>query len=669
MAPYSHDDDATDAVEPSPSVHPLDPLSKHEIIQAVEIVKKDLNTASLRFETIELFEPLKSAVREFDQSNNGAVAVVERKARVNAFTIGPGIGVWKMVVSLTNSSLCTKTFLPQARPMIQLEEFEQIEKVVKEDERVIAACAKRGITDMSLLCVDPWSSGTFGESYEQDRHLSYAFLWVRSKELDNLYAHPVSGLNPVVDIKEMKVVHVDDWEEDVPEKDRTPIPSKECNYDRVFLGEDKKPRTDLNPINVVQPEGVSFSLRGHTLKWHDWSILVGFNGREGITLHNIKYQGRPICYRASLSEMVVPYGSPKAPHYRKNVFDIGEYGLGNMANSLKLGCDCVGAIQYMDGWISDIQGNPQCIENAICIHEEDFGILWKHWDFRTDRTEMRRARRLVVSSISTVGNYEYGSYWYFYLDGTIEFEMKATGIINTVACPPMKPDRYGTEVTPGVFGQIHQHIFCARLDMSVDGDENTVVECNTVAVPMGKDNPYGNAFYVESTPLVTEGGRYRNPDSERFWKVTNPSKTNHVGQPVSYKLEPTHSVKVFTHPNSPSGRRMGWTYNHLWVTPYDEEERYPTGDFVNQHDGSNDLSKWVQKERSIENTDIVAWHVFGLHHPVRPEDFPVQNAINTGFKLMPVGFFDQNPNIIDLPFERNQASKYASEASASACCQ
>lgn len=519
--------------------------------------------------------------------------------------------------------------------------------------------------------------------------MSYTFLWVRSKELDNLYAHPIDGLNAVVDIKANTVIHVDDW-------GGPPIPLPESNYDRVFLDETKV-RTDLKPIHVTQPEGVSFRFKGRTLEWHNWSLLIGFTGREGITLHNIRYSNRPVCYRASLAEMVVPYGSPRPPHYRKNVFDIGEYGLGKLANSLELGkyysmggvslveamscshgtcvsiiffifqgCDCLGSIQYLDGHIIDMEGNVMTIPNAICIHEEDHGVLWKHWDFRTDRTEVRRARRLVVSSISTVGNYEYGSYWYLYLDGTIEYEMKATGIINTVACDPGQPEKYGTEVSPGVVGQIHQHHFCARLDMSVDGDQNTVVECDTVAEPLDAvKNPYGNAYYVQSTPLTTEGGRPRNPTTERYWKFTNPNQTNHVGTPTSYKLEPGDTKQVFVDPNTPSGKRMGWCYNALWVTPYDAEERFPTGEYVNQSDGQSDgLTKYVQQERSIDNTDVVAWHTFGLHHPVRPEDFPVQNCVNVGFKLCPAGFFDKNPNIDDMPLEKNRASVHAGAVTA-----
>lgn len=627
--------------------HPLDPLTKVELKAAIDIVVKDFNNEPrLRFEMIELLEPEKAFVRTFNVDGG---TVGERKARVTVFLIGSGIGVTRMTLSLTDEKVLTRTYLPKERPMIQLDEFVEIETVVKRDERVIEACKKRGITDMDLVCIDPWSSGTFGFDYEVDRHLSYTFMWVRSKDLDNLYAHPVDGLNAVVDIKAMEVIHVDDI-------GGPPIPKIDSNYDRVFSDETKL-RDDLRPINISQPEGVSFHMEGRTLKWHDWSILIGFNAREGITLHNMSFNNRPVCYRASLTEMVVPYGSPRAPHYRKNVFDIGEYGLGKMANSLTLGCDCLGVIQYLDAHISSMHGDIITIENAICIHEEDHGVLWKHWDFRTERTEVRRSRRLVVSSISTVGNYEYGSYWYFYMDGMIEFEMKATGIINTVACEPGQPEKYGTEVSPGVVGQIHQHHFCARLDMSVDGDDNTVLECDTVAEPTGPTNPFGNAYYVESKPLTVEGGRPRDPEKERFWKFINPNKMNHVGTPTAYKLEPGDSRRVFVDPNSPSGRRMGWCYNHLWVTPYHPEERYPTGEYVNQSDGVSDgLTTFVTQNRPIENTDVVAWHVFGLHHPVRPEDFPVQNCVSVGFKLMPAGFFDRNPNIADMPVETNKAS-------------
>jgi primary-amine oxidase len=405
-------------------------------------------------------------------------------------------------------------------------------------------------------------------------------------------------------------------------------------------------------------------LDGHHLTWDRWSLVVGFNAREGITLHQISYAGRPVVNRASLVEMVVPYGSPDNGHYRKNVFDIGEYGIGKLANSLKLGCDCLGQIAYLDAELNTMGGEVVTIENAVCIHEEDNGLLWKHTDFRTEHTETRRGRKLVISFVSTVGNYEYASYWYLKQDGTIEFEMKATGIINTVGCLPGKPSKYGTEVSPGVEGQIHQHAFCARLDMAVDGDRNSVVECNSFVEDAASD-PHGNAFYMRETLLETElaGCRKASQETMRYWKVVNPNKLNHVGRPVAYKLEPAHVLTQFVKPASPSGRRASFMQNQLWVTAYDAEERYPAGEYMNHSTGDGGIADMVKADRPIADADIVLWHVFGIHHVPRPEDFPVQPSIACGFKLMPSGFFETNP-AIDLPPEINSASKLAGAS----CC-
>lgn len=627
------------------STHPLEPLGPTEIAAAAQIVRDRMKAESLRFETIELHEPPKALVRKFP-----AGGPIPREARVHVYKLGQ-IGVWRFIVGLDAGKIVSETHFAEACPMIQAEEFLQIEATVKADPAFQAACAKRGITDTALVCVDPWSAGSFGVPGEEGRHLAHTFCWLKSSPNDNLYAHPIEGLNAVVDIKTMQVIRIDDH-------GVVPVPKADVNYEADFQDGF---RDDLKPIDVVQPEGVSFTMEGRRIKWADWDIVIGFNGREGLTLHDIRLAGRPVMYRASIAEMVVPYGSPKSQHARKNVFDIGEYGLGKLANSLTLGCDCVGVIHYLDAYVSGINGTPDKIANAICIHEEDHGILWKHWDFRTDRTEVRRARRLVISSISTVGNYEYGSYWYFHLDGNIEFEMKATGIINTVGCQPGEGSKFGTEVAPGVVGQIHQHTFCARLDLAVDGDRCTVTEVDTHALPIGPDNPYGNAFYAQETPITVEGGRKRSPETERFWKFCSAEKTNGMGRPTAYKLEPMRSITPFNNPMGPSGARMGFVYNDLWVTPHDPAERFPAGDFVNHSTAGQGLPAYVQQGRSVEGEDIVAWHVFGLHHLPRLEDFPVQPVVRTGFHLMPSGFFDRNPTLNVAP-DTNKAS------TAAACC-
>jgi primary-amine oxidase len=630
-------------------LHPLEPLTPREIALAVEIVRQHAPYGEdTRFETIELLEPEKAVVRAYRPGDP-----ISRAARVNVFS-AKTIGVTRMTVSLDEARVLSEQAYPDMRPMIQLEQFMPIEAIVRQSPEFIAACAKRGITDMSKVCIDPWSAGDFGIPGEEGRHLAHVFAWLRLYENENFYAHPIEGLNAVVDLKTQEVIRVDDY-------GVTPVPQTQSNYERDLVKTERKP---LKPINITQPEGVNFKVQGRRVTWDKWSMVVGFNARESLTFHDVCFDGRPILFRASLVEMVVPYGSPDNGHFRKHVFDIGEYGIGKLANSLKLGCDCLGVIEYLDVHMNTMDGSLMTIEKAICIHEEDTGLLWKHMDFRTERTETRRGRKLVVSTICTVGNYEYALYWYFGLDGQIEFEMKATGIINTVACEPGKPGKYGAEVLPGVVGQIHQHIFCARLDMAIDGDANSVVECNTYAETDGPHNPYGNAFYEEETVFKREGdaARKANAETMRYWKVINPSKTNLVGQPVAYKLEPLHTVTPFVRANSPSGKRAGFVQNHVWVSAFHPEERYAAGEYVNHSNGTGDIADFIKQDRPIENTDIVLWHVFGLHHPVRTEDFPVQPVVLTGFKLMPAGFFNGNP-AIDLPPEVNSESK-----SANACC-
>src|SRR5262249_26502850 len=152
----------------------------------------------------------------------------------------------------------------------------------------------------------------------------------------------------------------------------------------------------------------------------------------------------------------------------------------------------------------DSQGRPLTIGNAICIHEEDYGILWKHLDWRTGYSEVRRSRRLVVSFIATVGNYEYGFYWYFYQDGTIQLGVKLTGIVSNGAVRPGEKPPWGELVAPQVYAPIHQHFFNARLDMMVDGPANSVYEVDTVVDPPGPENPQHNAFRTKPTLLASE---------------------------------------------------------------------------------------------------------------------------------------------------------------------
>lgn len=109
------------------------------------------------------------------------------------------------------------------------------------------------------------------------------------------------------------------------------------------------------------------------------------------------------------------------------------------------------------------RGDVATINNAVCLHEEDYGILWKHTDWRRDEVEVRRSRRSVISFIATVANYEYGFFWYFYQDGTIQYEVKLAGIVNTTVLMPGETSKYGTLIAPQLNAPIHQHLMFALI--------------------------------------------------------------------------------------------------------------------------------------------------------------------------------------------------------------
>jgi primary-amine oxidase len=624
---------------PAPA-HPLEPVTAEEYLAGRRILAAEgLLAGETRFAYYGLEEPAKEDVL--------AAGGQPPDRRLRAFLIDMSTGASAdVVVSLTQGRVASNIALDpltDGRVPILDQDFAVAEETVRADPGWRAAMARRGLTDVAKIRACPLTAGSFGVADEDQRRMVRVLAFVQAQEHDLPWAHPVDGVAAYVDLIERRVFAlVDDFQR--------PVPRESGDYDDPAV---RGPhRTTLRPIEITQPEGPSFTLDGHLLRWEGWSMRIGFDAREGLTLHEISISDggrqRPVIYRASIPEMVVPYGDP-AFRYWQTYFDSGEYLLGKWANSLELGCDCLGEIAYLDAAVTGDSGEPRVIRNAICIHEEDFGILWKHTDIFNGSAQSRRQRRLVVSFFSTVGNYDYGFYWYFYLDGTIECEVKMTGVLFTSAYPG-GDDPYSTEVAPGLGAPAHQHLFSARLDMAVDGLANAVEEVDVSGLPAGPENPYGNALVQRVTRLVREsqGARLADAAMGRTWRVISTERSNRFGRPTAYTLYPEAAPALLADPGSPLAARAAFATRHLWVTRYDPAHRYPAGDFVNQHRGGAGLPAFTAADRDIDGTDIVLWHTFGPTHFPRPEDWPVMPVARCGFSLKPTGFFSRNPTL-DVP--------------------
>jgi len=636
------------AAVPTPvPLHPLSPLTGDEIKAARQIVFDSGRAAvandALRFAYVALCDPPKEVVRAVDSGEPGASARLDRQVRM-VLLQGPEADVVEAVVSVTGGEVVRWEVVEDVRPPLQIEEAYAAQLALAECEEWNAALDRRGVVDRSLVQVDPWPAGTFGLEHEKRRRITKCLAYLRESADDNGYARPLEGLLAIVDMGRGEVLEVLDY-------GTVPIPPTSGSYYPEHNG---PLRTDLKPLSITQPEGPSFEVDGNLVKWQKWSLRVNMDPLEGLVLSTIGYEDggrvRPIVYRASVSEMVVPYGHPSPMHWWKSAFDAGEWGLGRMANSLTLGCDCLGEIHYFDDVFADERGKPHTKSNAICMHEEDYSILWKHVDMVSGRSEVRRSRRLVVSSIATVGNYEYGFYWYFYLDGTMQLEVKLTGIMSTMAVEGDDPGEHARMVAPGLAAPYHQHLFNVRLDIEIDGPDNAVFEVDAVPSPTGDGNPVGSAFGTTTTLLETElrARRSADPSRSRTWRIANRNRHNGLGQPTAYKLLPSATPTLLAGPESSIGRRAAFAAHNLWVTPFSPEERRAAGDYPNQHEGGAGLPAWTARDRDVVDTDIVLWHSFGITHIPRPEDWPVMPVEYTGFSLIPFGFFDRNP-ALDVP--------------------
>tara|TARA_Y100000590_G_scaffold387017_1_gene460226 strand:+ start:408 stop:2375 length:1968 start_codon:yes stop_codon:yes gene_type:complete len=623
--------------------HPLDPLSVEEIDRAVAIVKATAGlTDDLLFETIVLREPLKEDVLNYEPG-----LFVPREAFLVALDPKKG-QVHELIVSLDTNELLESEHIEGVKPAFifgdQETNFLQFESKIKNDPRYVEALNKRGITDPDLVMIDPWPISNFGNKNEEGKRLAIGRAWVRREPTDNGYARPIEGLSVIIDLDKSEIFEIQDF-------GVVPIPPEDGNYAARYQ---ESFREDLKPIEIIQPEGPSFEVTGNHVKWQKWELRVGYTPREGLVIHNVTYEDqgklRPVLYRGALSEMVVPYGDPTNDHYKKQVFDSGEVGIGKCANSLELGCDCLGEIYYFDVSLYDITGKANTQKNVVCMHEEDFGVLWKHTDSRIGETEVRRSRRLVVSFFTTVGNYEYGFFWYFYQDGSIDYEVKLTGIVNSSAVPAGVKPKHGTLVAPQVVAHNHQHYFNVRLDMMIDGQENSVYEVDTVRDPISEDNEHGNAFSVQKTLLTEENDfpRKIDPFAARYWTVANHSSHNYMGEPVAYKIAPGENVLPFHHDDAVIMKRAAFMTGHMWATEYARDELFAAGNYPSQHPGGDGLPKWMSNNRNLEDKDVVIWYTFGHNHIPRLEDWPVMPVAYTGFSIRPSGFFNRNP-ALDVP--------------------
>ena len=620
------------------AAHPLDPLTKAELADAAAVVGTSRSfPAGALYATIALREPDKAKILAWKPgqawTREAEVIVLDRRAN----------RTYQGIVDLGAHKLTAWNPLPGKQPLILLDEYDVMQRIVKADPRWQAAMKKRGITDFGKVWIDVWANGYLVPKGQEGARLLRGVSFLKDGAV-NFYGRPIEGVTAIVNMNTEKVV-------DVTDTGVVPISPSAPQLDEKSIG----PQRKVAPLVPTSPNGPSYQVDGHEIRWQKWRLRWAMHPREGLVLYAVAYDDagkqRSVMYRGGLSEMVVPYGDTDANWVWRAGFDEGEYGVGRLASPLEPGQDAPPGATFFDADFSDDFGKPYTMKNAVGLYERDGGILWKHYDINTGTNQSRRARELVVFFVASIDNYDYAVQWIFRQDGSLLVDVALTGIMLVKGSAVTSADHahgasQGHLVARNLVAPHHQHFFNFRLDLDVDGSANSVAELNTMAT----DSPEHNAIQMQETVLATEKAAQRDVDiaAARRWKIFDPAHTTALGYQPGYLLIPGETSLPYLTPASRVRQLAPFVNHHFWVTRYKAGELHAAGDYPNQAEPGDGIERYAADDESLAGKDLVIWYTMGVTHIPRPEEWPVMPTHHIGFALLPAAFFDRNP-ALDVP--------------------
>ncbi len=619
--------------------HPLDGLSAREhwaIYDALIASGKTDTTSRYLYEA--LHEPPKAEVLAWRPGQP-----FRREGLVH---LTQNMRGYEALVDITGKKLISWKEIPGRQYMTSREESDKADALAMKDPRVLAAFARRGITDLTHVGCGPANHGYF-DLPEERNHRVVHLACNNDRNRFSGYGESIEGLVVVADLTDGKILRVVDTG---PQPSTGPF----GDHDAEAIGPTRETR---NPVSMVQPLGPSFTVDGQQVSWQNWKFHFRVDPRRGIVLSMLRYtdggKDRSIMYQGSLSELFVPYMDPNDPWSYQGYFDLGTYpaSFGGIASSLEPGVECPANGIYFNSVVVTDKGKPRERARTACLFERSAGdVAWRHTRDGGLNGESRVKRDLVLRMYMNAGNYDYLFDWVFQQDGTLRVNLGATGMDQTKGISGKGNDEtYGRLIAPKLVGVNHSHFFSFRLDLDVDGTSNSLVVDRLQTERLPDTNPRRSLWKVQSTTARTESEaqRHSTMSEPEIWRIVNPSVMGAYGSPVGYEID-GHSTMTLLSPDDYMQRRAGFTNHTLWVTPFNQDELFAAGDYPTVSTAGEGLPQWTAANRSVANTDIVAWLTLGFHHVPRPEDWPIMPVAWHSFEIRPVGFFARNPSI-DLP--------------------
>lgn len=620
------------------STHPFNDLTADEIKLTVKIIQYSGQfDKDIRYPVIKRMEPskqlwLSGRTQDF---RHAYVAIFDFKKSM----------MTEIDVDLNSKKVVGSKDLPGIKPPVLIEEYERARAIVRADARWQKAMRDRGIQNLEDVLIDMWAPGLLSKEEQAPGQRLLRAVCYKKGSAKNFYSRPIEGAVVTVDLSASKISNIWDLQKHpIAHQWRELNESSNSPIDRT-----------LKALKVNQPQGPSFKINGQEIEWFQWKFRYSMDPLQGLQIYHVRHKDqnidRSVIYKMSLAEMLVPYGDGDKTWSFRNAFDVGEYGLGKTLHPLELGKDVPNNAHLLDVAIPDDLGGAPVIIKGVAIYEKSGGILWKHRNAENGETDIRTGRKLVMTFMTTIGNYDYGINYIFNMDGTIDVDAQLTGILLAKGSDLATNDcksQCRTLVEGNVLAPPHQHFFNFRIDLDIDeAGNNTPAEMNVAALPAGENNKDRNAFGLTNTNLTKELEAIRdlNPASARMWKVFNPMSTNALGHPRGYGLMPQENAVPYLSEQNQIRKRAGFVNHPIWFTTYKDNETSAAALYPTTAPIGEGLPKYVSNNERLDGADVVMWYTFGVTHIPRPEEWPIMSTHHTGFKLIPINFFSENPSM------------------------
>jgi primary-amine oxidase len=634
---------AADPPAPQQLFHPMDALTPEEVKRAVQLLKAAGHADdSTLYATLALLEPPKDVVLDWSPEqalpDRLAHAVLRHKGKT-----------FEARINLTTGKVLAVVDHAGKHPLVLDANWTRARNAFLADDRFKAALKRRGLTPGKDILCTPNSAGYLPGENDASRPILKVPCFHVGAMLHRSLARPIEGLMGVVDSETGEVLSVYD-------KGEVPLPPAPFGY-----GTDL-PKQDPPMARIGhQMEGLgNIKLTGNlNVEWLNWRFHVRPDKRAGMIVSLVDFRDRKatrrMAYQMNVSEMFVPYMDPDPTWAYRAFMDAGEFGLGYLLSSLQPGVDCPDTAAFIDATFPNDTGGTYVRARGFCVFERNTGDpAWRHYASGRKIVYGEPQVELVVRHIPTLGNYDYVVDYVFTPQGGMQLRVGATGFdaIRSAAAadmeaPSAKADtEYGNLIAPYTVAPYHDHYINFRLDLDVDGVNNTLLR--DVFVPQGPAPQSPRSLwtlktqrYLKEGPVVADHSAM----AGQMLRLSNPTTRNGLKQQPSLWLNAHHDAQSVLAAEDPAQQRAQFAMHQFWLTRYKPDELWSAGLLPNLNPADEGLPRYVADAEDAAATDVVLWYTMGFRHVTRPEDFPILPTFWHEMSIRPVFFFDLDPSM------------------------